>query len=74
MACSDIVFARLVTFTQYGVNAVQNAIAIPLRRNQARFKFHLRVLRQFDRFPWPENAAFIDCVDHIHVLLLLCNQ
>jgi hypothetical protein len=32
------------------------------------------VLRQFDRFPWPENAAFIDCVDHIHVLLLLCNQ
>jgi hypothetical protein len=72
MTCGHIVFSGLVTFTQNGVNAFETAIMIFHLRNWARLKFHLGALRQFDCFQRPEHAAFIDCMDRLHVLLLPC--
>jgi len=72
MAGSYIAFPGLVTFAQYGVNAVQTAIAVFRLRNRARLKFHFGALRQLGRLQWSKHAAFIDCMDCLHVLPVPC--
>jgi hypothetical protein len=66
MAGGDVVFARLIAFAQYGVNAVQRAVTIFLSRYRARFKLYLGAVRKFDGLQRSEHAAFIDCMDRLH--------
>ena len=66
VAGSHIMFAGLITFAQYGVNAIQTGVTIFLRHNRAGLKLYFRALRQFDRFKRAEYAALIDRMDRLH--------
>lgn len=74
MAGGNVWFAGLVAFAQNGVNAIQLGITIFRSRNRTRLELHLSALRQFDRFQRPEYAAFINCMDCLHDLLLPCRS
>ena len=63
-------FTGFIALAKDGVHGVEAGVMPSRRRDQMRLKLHFGVIGQFDLFQWPENAAFINCVNRLHRMLL----